>query len=170
MFCKGGILEKHQNPTPISPTHLSSPTDWNPLQSHLDLNQKVMVNVDQTVTKLLWNINHQYRTEHCLQLILCTDSKNPTSLDSLLAGPSRREYRTSFPPRKRRSRYSSRKTAVRESWPWWPLKMDDLLVDSRSAERRERRMSNDIRRKHTGGLAEENKIEQDSRKEWRLEW
>lgn len=60
--------------------------------------------------------------------------RKPTSLDSLLVGPSRREYRTSFPPRKRRSRYSSRKTAESVSWPWWPLKTDERLVDSRSAE------------------------------------
>lgn len=43
--------------------------------------------------------------------------RKPTSLDSLLVGPSRSEYRTSFPPRNRRSRYSSRKTAESVSWP-----------------------------------------------------
>lgn len=63
---------------------------------------------------------------------------NLTSLDSLLTGLSMREYRTSLPPRKSRSRYSSRRTALSESWPSWPLKMDDLLVDSRSVERAEK--------------------------------
>lgn len=39
---------------------------------------------------------------------LYSNKHNLTSLDSLLVGPSRREYSTSFPPRKRRSRYSSK--------------------------------------------------------------
>lgn len=62
-----------------------------------------------------------------------------TSLDSLPVGPSSSEYSMSFPPRNSRSRYSSRNTAERDSCPWWPLKTVDLLVDSRSAARAERR-------------------------------
>lgn len=137
-----GNSGKTQNATPISSSHISSPADWNPLQSHCNLNQNGMMNRGGTVTNFLQNIHQQSRAEYIkiLHFLTLTDSiytENLTSLDSLLAGPSRREYRTSFPPRKRRSRYSSRKTAVSESWPWWPLKMDDLLVDSRSAERGE---------------------------------
>lgn len=142
MFGKGGNSGKTHNPTPVSSSHTSHPTDWNPLQRHCSFNQNGMMNVNCRATNLLPSV--QFNN---LSWLLFTASEHLTSLDSLLAGPSRREYRTSFPPRKRRSRYSSRKTAVRDSWPWWPLKIDDLLVDSRSAGRGEKRVRDGIQKK-----------------------